>query len=105
MIFSCSDTKVGVNTEIRFETITKKINVLKSIDDAIAEDISKCIHSLNHTILSIADSKDLSTEVRVYDKDEFGTIRTALREFVALLHETISNAKGVQAIIKVLLMS
>ncbi len=119
----------GVNAEEWFDTITRKINVLKSIDNAIAKeiyvmvdanksyviyeaiigvfmivalmlmsfmidrDISRRINSLNYTILAIADSKDLSTEVRVYNNDEFGAIRKALREFVGLLLETISNAK------------
>jgi len=40
----------------------------------------------------IAKDKDLSIEVRIYEDDEFGEIRKALREFLASLHEVMLSA-------------
>jgi methyl-accepting chemotaxis protein len=40
----------------------------------------------------IAKSKDLSTEVRIYERDEFGIIRMALKEFLTSLHSVMINA-------------
>ena len=118
----------GVNPEYWFQTITKKINILKQIDDKIAKnleyDLSQItnhyilqtvigviiniimiiigwtsvkklemqIRSLKGLILSIAQNKDLSTEIRVYEMDEFGQIREALREFLKSLHEVMMSA-------------
>ena len=108
----------GINAEYWFETITKKINILKNIDDEISKIVKKdldSIHnffilqtiiglgiiifmivigflsvnrinlqvrSLKNLILEIANNKDLSVDIRVYENDEFGQIRSALREFL-----------------------
>ncbi len=118
----------GIDAEYWFKTITKKINVLKKVDDAIAKqihedlnsfhdtaiidaiigllvilimlavayyavsDIQKRLNSLKHLIVEIAKSKDLSTKVYVYEHDEFGSIREALRDFLAALHDFATHA-------------
>jgi methyl-accepting chemotaxis protein len=118
----------GVNPEYWFKTITKKINILKQIDDKIAQNLERDLNAItNHyilqtvigviiniimiiigwisvnklemqikslkgLILSIAQNKDLSTEIRVYEMDEFGQIRGALREFLKSLHEVMISA-------------
>ncbi len=117
----------GVNAEYWFKTITKKINILKSIDDGISKIIKKdldSIHnffilqtiigfgiivfmivigflsvnkinmqvrSLKNLILEIANNKDLSIDIKVYENDEFGQIRSALREFLFSLHKLMEN--------------
>jgi methyl-accepting chemotaxis protein len=58
-----------------------------------SRDIDKRVQSLEFVILNFAQSKDLSTEIRVYDKDEFGGIRESLREFVGALSEIIISAQ------------
>ncbi|WP_457597390.1 methyl-accepting chemotaxis protein [Hydrogenimonas sp.] len=119
----------GVDAEYWFDTITKKINVLKKIDDFIAATIEKDLDSFHDTaildavigfvvilvmlivaglsvkdlelrlnslktlITNIAESKDLTTEVRVYDNDEFGSIRSALRDFLKALHDFATHAQ------------
>ncbi|WP_457595407.1 methyl-accepting chemotaxis protein, partial [Hydrogenimonas sp.] len=45
-------------------------------------------------ITNIAESKDLTTEVRIYEHDEFGSIREALRDFLKSLHEFASHAQN-----------
>jgi methyl-accepting chemotaxis protein len=50
------------------------------------------LNSLKNLILMIAESKDLSTEIRIYEHDEFGTIRKALKEFLASLREVMTSA-------------
>jgi methyl-accepting chemotaxis protein len=50
------------------------------------------LRSLKNLILMIAENKDLSTEVRIYEHDEFGTIREALRAFLKSLHSVVTNA-------------
>ncbi|ACM92240.1 chemotaxis protein [Nautilia profundicola AmH] len=118
----------NIDPEYWFKTITKKINILKQIDDNIADiilnDLNKVsnhyilqtiigvliniimiiigymsvkklemqLRSLKGLILKIAQDKDLSLEVRIYEKDEFGTIRMALKEFLAILHEVMTSA-------------
>ncbi len=118
----------GIDAEYWFKTITKKINVLKKVDDAIAKqihedlnsfhdtaiidaiigllvilimlavayyavsDIQKRLNSLKHLIVEIAKSKDLSTKVYIYEHDEFGSIREALRDFLAALHDFATHA-------------
>jgi methyl-accepting chemotaxis protein len=118
----------GVDAVYWFKTITKKINILKQIDDNIAKiiigDMNKItnhfiiqtiigiiiiifmlvigylsvkklemqLRSLKNLILMIAESKDLSTEIKIYEKDEFGIIRSALKEFLASLHSVMINA-------------
>jgi len=118
----------GVDPVYWFETITKKINGLKKIDDGIAKITEKDMNviknhfiiqtvvgfliiifmlsigfysvkkiemqlkSLKNLILMIAESKDLSTEIRIYEHDEFGTIRKALKEFIASLREVMTSA-------------
>jgi methyl-accepting chemotaxis protein len=118
----------GIDPEYWFKTITKKINILKRIDDNIANIILKDLNNIsNHyiaetiigviiniimiiigfmsvkklemqlrslkgLILNIAKNKDLSLEVRIYEEDEFGTIRMALKEFLAVLHEVMTSA-------------
>ena len=118
----------NVDAEYWFATITKKINILKKIDDNIADiiinDLNKIsnhyilqtvvgivinllmifigfvsvrklemqLRSLKGLILKIAENKDISLEIRVYEKDEFGTIRMALKEFLSVLHEVMTSA-------------
>ncbi len=118
-----------VDAEYWFDTITKKINILKSIDDYIASEIKKDLNSFHDTaiyqavagaliilfmltiagfsvkdlemrlnslkglITNIAKSKDLTTEIRIYEHDEFGTIREALRDFLKSLHDFASHAQ------------
>ncbi|WP_024787199.1 MULTISPECIES: methyl-accepting chemotaxis protein [unclassified Lebetimonas] len=50
------------------------------------------INSLKSLILTIAKSKDLSIDIRIYENDEFGVIRKSLREFVESLREVLSSA-------------
>jgi len=50
------------------------------------------LRSLKSLILMISENKDLSTEIRIYENDEFGTIRGALGQFLSSLHEVITNA-------------
>ena len=119
----------NIDAEQWFDTITRKINVLKKIDDAIAtqiekdldsfhdtaiidtiigivvilimlvvaglsvQDLEKRLNSLKTLITSIAESKDLTTEVRIYENDEFGNIRAALRDFLKALHDFASHAQ------------
>ena len=123
-----NDGNFNVDPEYWFKTITKKINVLKQIDDNIAkiivEDLNKIsnhyiietilgvlaniimiivgflsvkklemqLRSLKGLIVSIAANKDLSTEIRIYENDEFGTIRMALKEFLSVLHDVMTSA-------------
>jgi len=47
------------------------------------------LKSLKWLILQIAKEKNLGIEIKVYDKDEFGTIRMALKEFLSTLHDLI----------------
>jgi len=118
----------NVDPEYWFKTITKKINVLKQIDDKIAEiiksDLAKIkdtairdvvigtaliiiiilfsymivksfsvqIGSLKNLILMMAKNKDLSIDVKIYEDDEFGEIRKALREFLSSLQEVMLSA-------------
>ncbi len=119
----------GIDAEVWFDTITKKINVLKKIDDAIAaqiekdldsfhdnaiidaivgvivilimlliavlsvQDMEKRLNSLKTLITMIAETKDLTTEIRVYENDEFGSIRAALRDFLRALHDFATHAQ------------
>ncbi len=50
------------------------------------------LRSLKNLILMIAKDKNLATEVRIYDDDEFGEIRKALRSFLDSLREVMINA-------------
>ena len=119
----------NVDAEHWFDTITRKINVLKKIDDAIAEqikkdldsfhdtaildaiigifvilvmlvvaalsvqDLEKRLNSLKSLISNIAETKDLTTEVRIFENDEFGNIRAALRDFLGALHDFATHAQ------------
>ncbi|WP_456480784.1 methyl-accepting chemotaxis protein [Nautilia sp.] len=118
----------NVDPEYWFKSITKKINILKRIDDKIADIILKDLNkisnhyiiqtvlgvlinilmiiigfssvkklemqlrSLKGLILSIAENKDLSMEIRIYEKDEFGVIRMTLKEFLTVLREVMTSA-------------
>ena len=54
----------------------------------ISKKISMQVNSLKNLISEIAEKKDLSIEVRIYDdKDEFTTIRKSLRDFIYVLHD------------------
>ena len=54
----------------------------------IAKRISMQVNSLKNLIYDIAEKKDLSIEVRIYDdKDEFAIIRQSLRDFIYVLHD------------------
>ena len=52
------------------------------------------LRSLKNLILMVAESKDLSTDIRIYEHDEFGTIREALKEFLSSLHSVITAANN-----------
>jgi len=118
-----------IDAELWFDTITKKINILKKIDNAIAKQIKKDLNrfhsmafintfigifviitmliiaflsikdmdmrlnSLKNLIAKVAQTKDLTTEIRIYDNDEFGSIRLALRDFLNALHNFTSHAQ------------
>ena len=120
----------NIDAEYWFDTITKKINILKKIDDEIAAQINRDLDSFHDTaivkaiagavvillmlviaglsvkdlqmrlnslkglITNIAESKDLTTEIRIYEHDEFGSIREALKEFLGSLHEFASHAQN-----------
>ena len=119
----------NVDAEHWFNTITRKINVLKKIDDEIAREIETDLNSFHDTaiidtiigiaviilmliiaglsvsdmeirlnslknlITQIAETKDLTTEIRIYENDEFGRIRIALKEFLAALHDFAVHAQ------------
>ncbi len=123
------DGHFNIDAEYWFDTITKKINILKKIDDEIASQINHDLNSFHDTaiiqavaggliillmliiaflsvkdlemrlnslkglIVNIAKSKDLTTEVRIYENDEFGSIREALREFLKSLHDFAAHAQ------------
>ncbi len=57
------------------------------------QDMGKRLNSLKNLITQIAESKDLTTEVRIYENDEFGRIRIALKEFLAALHDFAAHAQ------------
>ncbi len=50
------------------------------------------LKSLKNLILMIARDKDLSIDVRIYEHDEFGEIRKALKSFLGALHEVMQRA-------------
>ena len=50
------------------------------------------LRSLKNLIIMIAESKDLSTEIKIYENDEFGTIRKALKEFLSSIRKILSSA-------------
>ncbi len=52
------------------------------------------IRGLKNLILMIAKEKDLSVDVRIYENDEFGEIRRALREFINSLHDVMIKANS-----------
>jgi len=58
----------------------------------IVKSFSVQIGSLKNLILMIARDKDLSIDIRIYEKDEFGEIRKALRDFINSLHEVMLSA-------------
>ena len=58
----------------------------------IIKSFSLQLRSLKNLILMIAKNKDLSVEVRIYEHDEFGEIRKALRDFLSALHEVMQRA-------------
>ena len=58
----------------------------------IIKSFSLQLRSLKNLILMIARDKDLSIDVRIYEDDEFGEIRKALRDFLGALHEVMMNA-------------
>ena len=58
----------------------------------IVKSFSLQLQSLKRLILMIAENRDLSLDIRIYDNDEFGEIRKALREFLGNLHEVMIRA-------------
>jgi methyl-accepting chemotaxis protein len=58
----------------------------------IIKSFSLQLRSLKNLILMIAKNKDLSVDVRIYENDEFGEIRKALRSFLTALHEVMMSA-------------
>jgi len=51
------------------------------------------LNSVKNLIVKIAKEKDLTTEIRIYDNDEFGSIRKALKEFLTALYNFASHAQ------------
>ena len=58
----------------------------------IIKSFSMQLRSLKNLILMIARDKDLSVDVRIYENDEFGEIRKALKSFLNALHEVMQSA-------------
>ena len=58
----------------------------------IVRSFSIQLNSLKNLILMIAENRDLSLDIRIYEHDEFGEIRKALREFLGNLHEVMIRA-------------
>jgi len=58
----------------------------------IVKSFSLQLQSLKKLILMIAENKDLSIDVRIYEHDEFGEIRGALKDFLGALHEVMIRA-------------
>ena len=119
----------GVNAEKFFDVITKKIDVLKKIDDDLATQIEKDLDSISgltftnlligitaiitmlllahfsvkglqmrlnsvkNLIVQIAENRDFTINIRVYDNDEFGSIRKALKGFLESLHQFIFHTQ------------
>jgi methyl-accepting chemotaxis protein len=119
-----------VDPVVWFKTITKKINILKSIDDEIAnrvsqelktlkgstygsviagilamififfvaslivKNIDRSIKELNQQIISIADTKDFSKDIKVTNKDEFGEIQSALASLTRSIKDALNHAKN-----------
>jgi methyl-accepting chemotaxis protein len=50
------------------------------------------IRSLKSLILMIAQNRDLSVDIRIYENDEFGIIRESLKDFIESLREVLSSA-------------
>jgi len=50
------------------------------------------LRSLKNLIMMITKDKDLSIEVYIYEDDEFGEIRKALKQFLKSLHEVMISA-------------
>ncbi|WP_456449658.1 methyl-accepting chemotaxis protein [Hydrogenimonas sp.] len=57
------------------------------------QDLEKRLNSLKSLIRNIAETKDLTTEVRIFENDEFGNIRAALRSFLGALHDFATHAR------------
>ena len=51
------------------------------------------LNSVKNLIVQIAKEKDLTTEIRIYDNDEFGSIRKALKEFLLALYNFASHTQ------------
>ena len=64
------------------------------ISTLIIRSFSVQLRSLKNLILMIARDKDLSIDIRVYEDDEFGEIRKALKSFLASLHEVMQSARN-----------
>jgi methyl-accepting chemotaxis protein len=58
----------------------------------IIKSFSLQLRSLKNLILMIARDKDLSIDVRIYEDDEFGEIRKALKSFIEALHDVMMSA-------------
>ena len=50
------------------------------------------LKSLKNLILNITENRDLSVDIRVYEMDEFGIIRSGLKRFLKVVHEVMQNA-------------
>ena len=68
------------------------IVIVLIFSNLIIRSFSLQLRSLKNLILMIARDKDLSIEVRIYEDDEFGEIRRALKEFLKSLHEVMISA-------------
>ena len=66
--------------------------IILIISYLIIKSFSLQLKSLKNLILMIAKDKDLSVDIRIYENDEFGEIRGALKEFIGALHEVMMSA-------------
>jgi len=81
------------NTIEELVIITILILLMLFISYMITRALNMQINSLKNLILRIAENKDLSIDIRVYKDDkEFKDIRSALKEFIELLHDVIMGS-------------
>jgi len=68
------------------------IIVIIVLSSLIIRSFALQLRSLKNLILMIAKNKDLSIDVRIYEHDEFGEIRMALKGFIESLHDIMVRA-------------
>jgi len=86
---SIKDTAIR---DVIIGTILSVLIIIISI--LIIRSFSVQLRSLKNLILMIARDNDLSIDIRIYENDEFGEIRKALKNFLASLHEVMQRARS-----------